>query len=959
MKISSRVVLSFLSLAAALAVPLAASAKPPLRPAPPSPSFFTPLGQAPVAGPRLEVSRLGSAPASARPGGAYTLRGVVTNSGSRSARGPVTITLVRVGSLPVVVGRATVDAGAHRAVAYDARITLPAKLAHGSYALVACSKHAGGSGLQGCATAQRHIQVGPPPRIRVPATAASEGCSSGAHTLAAPGTHVYPETGNGGYTSIHTDLHMVYDAPTNLFLPGNHVDLTSRATQCLTDFSLDFERTSTNATAGPNMTVDSVQVDGQPASFTFVQPTYPGDPNGQDDPDPAAHQASQLNPVGGPANNPNPPACSPSVSSNAQNGTPCPANKLVITPSAPIPAGATFVVTVSYTGRPGVHTDGDGSTEGWFRNNNPVGDGAFVTTEPVGTMAWMPLNNHPTAKPSYDFYDTVNVGRTAVANGELVGFADNAPDLNFPGGSRTWHWHSPEGISSYLVTNSVGAYDLTERIAASGIVYYTAQASAITATQKATNLTIMNQQEDIVLFQSMFNGPFPFTTDGVVIGLPSASFEEEMQTKITFAGGRISLGTFNHENMHQWWGDNVAEAAYNLTFYKEGMATLGEYLNTARSAQTAAGGAGTPAGDAAFEASLTGRFNTNYANTGSLWTGAPSDPRPASLFTTGTTYTRPGTAYLALRRILGADRFVDALRQIQRDYGGATITEQQLEAAFKAFLPDPTEACRSRLDQFFAQWFDTVYPTGGGANRPQITGPGLAGPGFVCAPTVTYTLAPAAPTGENGWYTGDVTLTWHVDDGGGAATLDGCADTAFVDGTITATCTATNAVGSSAPSSVTVSRDTAKPVVTFTGARAYRIDETVAVRCSAADPAPGSGLASDTCEDVTGPAWSFTLGGHTVSAGASDVAGNESTATAHFSIGVTFASLESVVEAFSSSDDVTDGLNDKLAAAAKAKTAATRDNQLKAFENQVRAQRGKALTADEAALLLSFADALG
>ena len=37
---------------------------------------------------------------------------------------------------------------------------------------------------------------------------------------------------------------------------------------------------------------------------------------------------------------------------------------------------------------------------------------------------------------------------------------------------------------------------------------------------------------------------------------------------------------------------------------------------------------------------------------------------------------------------------------------------------------------RRHLDQFFTQWFDTVYPSGGGANRPQLTGPGLAGPGF-------------------------------------------------------------------------------------------------------------------------------------------------------------------------------------------------------------------------------------
>ena len=44
-------------------------------------------------------------------------------------------------------------------------------------------------------------------------------------------------------------------------------------------------------------------------------------------------------------------------------------------------------MTVDYTGRPGVHADGDGTTEGWFRVNTAAApnDGSFVTTEPVGT----------------------------------------------------------------------------------------------------------------------------------------------------------------------------------------------------------------------------------------------------------------------------------------------------------------------------------------------------------------------------------------------------------------------------------------------------------------------------------------------------------------------------------------------------------------------------------------------
>jgi hypothetical protein len=53
----------------------------------------------------------------------------------------------------------------------------------------------------------------------------------------------------------------------NTFLPGNNVALTDQATQCLTSFSLDFERQSANTTDGPNMTVQSVTVNGAPATF--------------------------------------------------------------------------------------------------------------------------------------------------------------------------------------------------------------------------------------------------------------------------------------------------------------------------------------------------------------------------------------------------------------------------------------------------------------------------------------------------------------------------------------------------------------------------------------------------------------------------------------------------------------------------------------------------------------------
>jgi hypothetical protein len=557
-----------------------------------------------------------------------------------------------------------------------------------------------------------------------------ERCSAGAHTLSPPGSHVYPETGNGGYTSLHTLVHLVYDSTTNTFLSGNRVVLTDRAMKCLTSFSLDFERRSANTSAGPDMQVRSVKVDGLPARWRFVQPTYPGDPNGQNDPNPAAHEASQADPVGGPRHNPLPPACSPELSAsdgkNSLNGTPCSANKLVITPSAPLRDGARFTVRVSYTGRPGVHNDGDGTTEGWFRDRS----GGFVTTEPVGSEDWMPLNDYPAAKPTYDFADTVTAGRTVIANGVLRSVRRHPASAEFPGGSVTWRWHASAPIASYLVEDSVGDYSLSERTIRGGIKVYEAQDASITAAQRQKNLAIMRMQPEITRFESRFTGPYPFSSEGIIIGTPAAGFDEEMETMIAFSAGEIDTDTLYHENMHQWWGDNVTEGGYRMTFFKEGLATFAEFLYQARLAENAAGGPSTPAGRAAFQASLVHRFNAIYAYGGSFWTAAPSNPDPWGLFSGSATYYRPGAAYLALRQILGHANFTRALEQIQRTYGGASISERQLEAAFRRWLPDQSRGARARLRLFFTQWFDTAYPAGGGAHRPTVTGPGLAGPGF-------------------------------------------------------------------------------------------------------------------------------------------------------------------------------------------------------------------------------------
>jgi hypothetical protein len=343
-------------------------------------------------------------------------------------------------------------------------------------------------------------------------------CMAGARTLSAPGDVLYPEVGNGGYTSVHTATHTVYDAATDRFVPGNHVDLTDRATQCLSSLSIDFERFQPGHPKGsPDMQVQSVSIDGAPASFRFAQPTYPGDPKGPEDPDPRAHEASQHNPVGGPDKNPRPPACSPELTGqgklavphhqphvsyfDTQDGSQCPADKLVITPQAPIPDSHTFTITVNYTGTPGAHTNGDGAHEGWFR----AMDGNWMATEPVGSEDWMPLNDHPSAKPTYDFSITTERGKTAIANGQRVGVTDHPPDAEFPEGSVTTVWHAPMPIASYLPLTIVGDYAEKVRTV-DGRRYYAFQDRHIAARLRIENAAVIAKQPDITRFEERFTG---------------------------------------------------------------------------------------------------------------------------------------------------------------------------------------------------------------------------------------------------------------------------------------------------------------------------------------------------------------------------------------------------------------------------------------------------------------------
>jgi hypothetical protein len=110
------------------------------------------------------------------------------------------------------------------------------------------------------------------------------------------------------------------------------------------------------------------------------------------------------------------------------------------------------------------------------------------------------------------------------------------------------------------------------------------------------------------------------------------------------------------------------------------------------------------------------------------------------------------------------------------------------------------------------------------------------------APSIDYTLTPSSPDGNNGWYTGHVTLTWTVSEGDSPSTLvtTGCInqDLTADQAETSYSCSATSSGGSAGPVTVKIKIDGTAPVITGAPDRApnvndwYNADVTVSFTCS-------------------------------------------------------------------------------------------------------------------------------
>jgi aminopeptidase N len=598
--------------------------------------------------PEVSLRQVSEPPAQLTQGESFEIRGVVKNVGKRSAAATVTAALLSqgpkgvsrpgVGRHALPLGEVTVKVPGSEERRFTIDAAVPSEARPGTYLQVVCVPRRGTKGPDVCTV----------DRDRVTVEAAH--FTPGARSLGDP---LFPQIGNGGYDVKHYAIDLEYDPATNTFGEGTSTTISAKATQNLSELSLDFQ----------DLDVSSVLVDGEEAEFEQVE----AKPDLSPEPD-------VIQPM-----------------------------KLVVTPPEGLPAGGRFEVVVSYAGTPVHVIDPELSSEGWIPACYTVDlietcDGAFVVNEPIGAQGWFPGNNYPTDKATFDTAISVPTGKTALGMGELSARVDDPA-----AGTTTWSWSSDEPAASYLTTATVGDFIYTEDElpeVTSGRdlpVYDAVDVSATPVQLDSVNASIRRMRGQLNFLSERVFGRYPFDSTGVVADRAAGvGYALEVQTKPHFSGSNsgpgVGVSTLLHEIAHQWVGNSVSPETWREIWFNEAWATwLTWYWAFEDNSSTT---------------SPAEQLESLYASTpDEAWEQPPALlDDPAELFVPAfPVYTRGAMMIEAYRQIVGENTFFDFTRALADEFAYGNIgTDEFIEFALDRSRLEGDDL--ELLEHFFEQW---------------------------------------------------------------------------------------------------------------------------------------------------------------------------------------------------------------------------------------------------------------
>lgn len=551
------------------------------------------------------------------------------------------------------------------------------------------------------------------------------------------GDTLFAGIGNTGYDVQHYDVEMEYFHSAQDGREAGSIVATATITAVadaqLASFSLDFE----------GMNVDSLLVNGHPATFTR-----------------SSDKATES-------------------------------FKLHITPAEPV--SGEFTIEVQYSGVPVEHIDNDGSSEGWVATT----DGTTALGQPVGTMAWLPSNNTPADKATFDWEVTIPTtidGKPAAvaSNGNLI---DRIPSAD--GSRTTWHWQQINQQATMVTMLSIGNFVVREGSITLSDGSEIPEWSFWDASSTDAEITAMDyrrsQVEEMTTTLESLYGPYPGMSTGIVVDKNPVGYALETQDR-SFFPGKIKESTLVHEIAHQWYGDAVSPSDWGSIWISEGQGTYAPLYWTEKNG-------GKTTAETLYE-----QWNATAADD-AKWSIAPGAMSDQVDLYGWHSYDRAAMMYEALRQSLGDDVFHEVIRGYAQDHLGQSLNGAQ-------FIAYAEEVSGKDLTAFFDEW---IYAPG----KPEwpstfdyslhASSPDQRGSSIRQGSTVTYTLD-VTSTGQVALH--DESVTVDVSDLLDNATIDEAAlpDGVALDGTTLAWSLPALAPGESASItfSATVNPGTAK-----------------------------------------------------------------------------------------------------------------------------------------------------
>lgn len=334
---------------------------------------------------------------------------------------------------------------------------------------------------------------------------------------------------------------------------------------------------------------------------------------------------------------------------------------LTIVLDEPMSAGETGILDVRYGGS--TFSETWGGIE-WWGSDYVYNLGVGFDSQPHNLgKTWFPCVDNFTDKATYDVLVTVTNDKKAICGGNLVETFNNGD------GTSTWHWNTPQEISTYHISFAVGDYQVwtdtyhgIERDIPIEVYAKPSQMNSIPG-------TFVHIQEICSTLEQAL-GPYPFNRIGYVSTSKGCM---EHTDNIALAASIIDGHTTGesylaHELSHMWSGNKVTCAEAGDMWLNEGFAQFwGIFYQTG------------VYGEQAFQDEISTLVNTisSWCNHSANW--MPLNNMPLNLtYDTKAVYERGAVIVNTMMNYMGRETFLSALRQYFDHYAYQTATSELL-----------------------------------------------------------------------------------------------------------------------------------------------------------------------------------------------------------------------------------------------------------------------------------------